>query len=289
VRCFMSAVVALAGVMGGERAARAEGSGDGAAACIDTYEEAQERRLQGALLEAREGFAACSSEACPAFIHSDCTRFFDEVVLEIPSVSFEVTSGNRRLSEVRVMDGERVLGRVSGAPLELDPGVHTLRFEASGAEAVTRSIVIERGEKNNLVQIDLPPLAPSPPPRGRAGERRGAVQTPIERPVHPAPWVALGVGAAGVASFAFLGASGRAEERRLEKSCAPRCRDAQLQSVKTTYLVADISLGVGVSGVLVGGYLLLTRDPEPAAKAGALPVVVHAGRDGGGATLRGSF
>jgi hypothetical protein len=289
VRCFMGAAVALAAAMGGERTARGEVAGDGAAACIDTYEKAQERRLQGALLEAREGFAACSRESCPAFIQADCTRFFDEVALEIPSVSFEVRSGNRRLSEVRVIDGERVLGRVTGAPLELDPGVHTLRFEASGAEAVTRSVVIERGEKNNVVQIDLPPLPPPSTPHGGAGERSGAPLSPVERRVHPAPWIALGVGAAGVASFAFLAASGRAEERRLEKSCAPRCRDAQLQSVKTTYLVADISLAVGVSGALVGGYLLLTRDPEPAATAGAWPVVVHAGRDGAGATLRGSF
>jgi hypothetical protein len=79
------------------------------------------------------------------------------------------------------------------------------------------------------------------------------------------------------------------EEGKLERTCAPKCSEEALQSVETKYLIADISLGVGITSLLVGGYMLLTHDPEPAKAARAFPVRFQGAPGGGMASVRGSF
>jgi hypothetical protein len=290
---WLAGSVALLGAIGPERTARAEGAEDDTAACVDGYERGQERLLVGALMEARERFTFCSRASCPAFIQEDCTRFLEGVSVQIPSLSFGVTSGGRHLTTVRVVEGERVLhDGATEATIELDPGRHELRFETPEAEAVTLSLVIEQGQKNRTIEVDLPPLVVSPPAPQNA-EPRPALANPepprAERKVDATPWVVLGIGATGVGAFALLGSMGLSEEKRLGRSCAPTCSARELRSVRTKYLFADVGLAVGVTGLLAGGYLLLTRDPEPVARAGQVPLLVAIDRHGGAAHLKGQF
>jgi hypothetical protein len=281
---WLTATLALLGAMICEPTALAESTDDETNACVDAYERAQERLVAGALIEARERFTLCSRFSCPSFIQADCTRFLEEVNLEIPTVSFEVTSGSRRLAAVRIVEGARVLHHgTTKEPIELDPGSHELRFEAPGAEAVTRSLGVERGEKDLVIGVDLPPLvAPLPTPQYTAA-------LPAEHKSDPAPWIVLGIGTAGIGAFAVLGSMGLSEERRLERGCAPRCSAGELRSLRTKYLFADVALGVGVTGLLAGGYLLLTREPPRAARGRELPLAVEVDRHGGSALLKGQF
>ena len=87
----------------------------------------------------------------------------------------------------------------------------------------------------------------------------------------------------------MLGSAGLSEEGKLERTCAPRCSEEQLQSVETKYLLADISLGVGITSLLVGGYMLLTHDSEPAKSARAFPVRFQGTKGGGMASVKGTF
>ena len=281
---WLTATLTLLGAMSCERTALAESTDDETTACVNAYERGQERLVARALIEARERFSFCSRVSCPSFIHADCTRFLEEVNLEISTVSFEVTSGNRRLAAVRIVEGERVLHHgTTKEPIELDPGRHELRFEAPGAEPVTRSLVVERGEKDLIIGVDLPPLvAPLPAPQNIA-------TPPAEGKIDSAPWIVLGIGTAGIGAFALLGSMGLSEEARLERGCAPRCSARELRSLRTKYLFADVALGIGVTGLLAGGYLLLTRAPEPATRGRELPVAVEVDRHGGAALLKGQF
>jgi hypothetical protein len=259
---------------------------DATTTCVDAYERAQERLVAGALMEARERFVVCSRPSCPSFIYADCTRFLERLGTEIPAVSFEVESGDRRLGAVRIIEGERVLHHgAASTTIELDPGRHVLRFEAPGAEPVTRSLFVERKERDRVMVIDLPPaVAPVPPPRPAAAPS-------AESKLDPAPWVALGVGTAGVGAFVVLGSMGLSEEKRLERTCAPSCGASELRSVRMKYLFADVALTAGVTSLLAGGYLLFRRErePEPAAHVGALPLLVEVDRHGGAASLKGQF
>ena len=263
----------------------ADGAGSGGAdACVAAYESAQEQRRDGSLVAAREQTAICAASSCPAFIRDDCVTWRDEIDAEVPSVTFDVTKNGARVTNVRVTEGERVLAdSVAGAAVELDPGAHSLRFEAEGAEPLTLTVHATRGEKLRRVAVELVPIA-SPSPR----EPEAQPKQP-ERSANVLPWVLVGTGVAGMTAFTLLGASGLSEEAKLEHSCAPSCDEKALQSVQTKYLLADVSLAVGIGGLLVGGYLLLTNDEPPAENARAFPLKVTVGPRGGVASVSGKF
>jgi hypothetical protein len=262
-----------------------DGSGPGGAdACIAAYESAQEKRGDGSLVGAREQATLCAAASCPAFIRDDCATWRGELDAEVPSITFDVTKSGERLTNVRVTEGERVLTEnLAGTAVELDPGDHSLRFEAEGAEPRTLTVHVTRGEKQKRVAVELVPLA-SPPPRAS-----GAPPKEPERSANVLPWVLVGTGVAGMTAFTLLGASGLSEEAKLERTCAPSCDEEALQSVQTKYLLADVSLAVGIGGLLAGGYLLLTGDEHPAENARTFPLKVMVGPRGGVASVSGKF
>jgi hypothetical protein len=67
----------------------------------------------------------------------------------------------------------------------------------------------------------------------------------------------MGVGGAALASFALFGAAGRTQQTNHLDPCAPSCPHAEVQSVRTKYLVADVSLGVSVIALGAAAYFLL--------------------------------
>jgi len=287
--CSVLAALACS-LLAGRAGAASEADGvrpDGADACVEAYESAQERRMQGALVSAREQAETCASPACPAFIRDDCVAWRGELDAELPSVEFDVTTQGVRLTDVRVTEGERVVAeRLDGSAVELDPGNHAFRFEADGKAPLTLSVVVPRGQKNQRVVVELAPLAPSPPRAPRPPE---AEPKEPENTTSPWPWVLVGTGVAGITAFTLFGSSGLSEEAKLERTCAPSCGEEALQSVKTKYVLADISLAVGIGGLIAGGYLLLTEGAPPAATSRALPVRVVVGPRGGMASVAGKF
>jgi hypothetical protein len=80
------------------------------------------------------------------------------------------------------------------------------------------------------------------PPVPRAESDRGA-RLPI------VPLVLAGAGTVGVAGFIALGASGLSAEHGLQARCAPHCSAAEVSSVRARYLLADVSLAVGLASV----------------------------------------
>lgn len=80
------------------------------------------------------------------------------------------------------------------------------------------------------------------------------------------PGLFAGIGGVGVGGFLALAAWGRSSELRLQDTCAPRCSDAQVSKLKTNYLVADVSLGIGLVSLATGIYLFMASP----AKAGPI-------------------
>jgi hypothetical protein len=272
-----------------ERAALADPEPTQAQAlCIEAYEGVQEARARGDLMSSRDEAFGCASSACPAFMQTDCAAWLEEIESEVPTISFEVRSEGKALTSVRVVEGERVIvDRVDGAAVELDPGVHWLRFEANGFAPLTKPVVVARGEKNQRFSVELPP----PKPRRRL---QPTAATPVTSSSSAsssssATWIAGGIGLAGLAAFGILSGAGLSQEASLERSCAPRCSDADLRSVQTKYLLADISLGVGITGFLLSGYLLFTGEPDQQQTARVSSVHVHATPHSGMASVRSAF
>jgi hypothetical protein len=106
-------------------------------------------------------------------------------------------------------------------------------------------IVLHEREKMRVVAILPPPREPATEPG-----------------LFPAPtlsYVFGGIGLTGLASFTGFAISGKSKENELEH-CAPNCARADVDDMRTRYLVGDISLAVGIAALGAGAYFFFA-DP----------------------------
>ena len=190
---------------------------------------------------------------------SDCRRWLDEVEYALPTVVFAVREGTRDLEEVLVTrNGKLIANRLDGRAVAVDPGKQKFVFELRGNRQRTVEALIVEGEKSRVIAVEVAPVD-----EVALTEYGGARPPPAlapRRPLSPVPLVLAGVGAVGLGSFAGFAVAGWRQEQSLDRRCAPRCTQPEIQSVRRKYLLADISLGVGVGALAVAGYLYL-RDP----------------------------
>jgi hypothetical protein len=270
-RLGASASLVLAGLsLHGAPAFADEPSSSSATDCARAYEEGQELRKSGQLLSARTSLQSCARDDCPGFIRSDCAAWYGELQSEIPTVVFAARSGGHDVPEVRVSAGDRLLtSRIDGRQIELDPGEYDFQFVAPEMRALEQHFVVARGERNRLIQVELESSATPVP------EIEPAPLPPAHRRSLLLPGFFAGLGGLGVVGFATLGAWGRANESKLETTCSPRCSESQVSSVRTKYLLADVSLGVGVASLGLAAYFALaghgTEAPARAANVAVTP------------------
>jgi len=184
------------------------------------------------------------------------------------------------------LDGKPVPGALIGQKQAIDPGKHVV--EAARADTkVKREVELREGEESR-VALELPPLPvpPKPPP-----------------PPSPLPtygWIALGVGAGGLAiglanGVAALAQQGSLEERCPDRNCPPEAHgDADLYDA--TRVITTVGLAVGAAFAATGVTLLVLAPAEGTRSGG------RGGDDGrppppraaafvtwGGAGVRGIF
>ncbi|HEX7453908.1 MAG TPA: hypothetical protein VF294_16560 [Polyangiaceae bacterium] len=249
--------------------------------CARAYEQAQEQRHSGKLLESRLQLEQCAKDECPEFIRADCSAWYNELQAELPSVVLAARSAGQDLPAVRVSAAQRLLAAsMDGQAVELDPGEYDFEFTAAGMQPHTEHVLISRGEHNRLLRVELVPIA----------EDQGAKGAPASSPPRSwlVPGVLGGVAVVGLASFGAFGVWGHSGETQLQSTCSPGCSKAQISSVKTRYTVADVSLAVGVASLGLAAYFALSPRPEQRA-AQASHFDVRASAAGLSATYAGAF
>ena len=231
-----------------------QGAESAVAQCVAAHAEVQKLRKNHQLIEAGRALKGCARSECPAPVLRDCGAWLDALEQVTPSVVFNVTSGGEQVVGSKILvDGQPVELSSSGAPLRLDPGKHTYRVEHDGYRPVSRELILFEGQRFLQLSVALEPLAKAPDPRPQAP----AMET--YRPVPALTYVLAGVGVAGAASFAVWGMVGRSAQDDLERTCRPRCSDSDLAGVRTKYLIADISLGVGAAAFVGAALTYLLR------------------------------
>lgn len=220
--------------------------------CVVASGAGQEHLKQGALFSARQELELCSAPSCPQVVSADCTRWLEEVMAAMPSINIVVRVGGVDQSRALVrIDGAPWLDRLTGRPQDIEPGEHDVTVESHGAQQTKRLVVVQ-GEKNRVVVFQLeavaapvvtPPVVTTP----TAPEARRSVALPV---VFTAGAVAGGL------SFTLFGLSGRARLATLvAQPCAATktCDPAEAAAISREFIVADVSLVVGVASAVAAG------------------------------------
>jgi hypothetical protein len=270
LRVSLVSLVSLANlVIAPAREARAD-----ALSCASTAENAQSLRQKKKLVEARRELVACGSVKCPMFVRADCLRWLDEVQATLPTVVVRANdaSGSDVLEGSVLVDG--AAGGALGSAIPLDPGPHVLGVKRGEEQGELRVLVAE-GEKNRVLVVKLAPRgAPTAAISGTPDGRANPPGAPAESPPPPAgrgpsPWIAGGIGAAGLVAFGVLQVIAQDEYDGLKERCAPRCEGGEVDPVRTKVTLSAVALGVGVLGVGTGLALWFALAPDDAPSSSA--------------------
>ena len=233
--------------------------------CVQQNNDAAQLRSDHRLLDAREAYRGCLAEPdCPNIVREECATALTDLKETIPSLLVSVLDGQRHdlAGAALLLDGHPVA--LNGSTLEVDPGGHELLANSGELSFRLQVVAIER-DLNRRVEIVLQPAPSKTEVAAQAGPAREAARAPIGpallRPRSKLPaYILGGVAGVGAASFGYFGLRGRAGNAQLER-CKPYCDAADVQSVRTKYLVADVSLGVSLLS-LAGAVYWLVSTPQ---------------------------
>jgi hypothetical protein len=232
--------------------------------CAQAYESAQEEKANGRLKDAIEHLKTCIAPSCAEFIREDCVRWMDQAESALPTVVFSVREAGEDLTEVEILCDDKPLTRkLDGKALPVDPGLRDFTFTVPGLAPMTRQVLIREGERSRIIKVEFSRSSVAPPsPSANA-------TTTAEPEVRPKgrilPYALAGVGALGIAGFATFALLGSSQQDELGRTCSPFCQSSQVDSVKTKFLLADVSLGVGLISLGVATYIFVKNHGANAA------------------------
>jgi hypothetical protein len=175
------------------------------------------------------------------------------------------------------LDGRPLSEAAWSTPLPVDPGEHVVDATAIGRKAWTSKFNVAAGGDNKVVTV--PELAPETVPGGGATAAKAAETSAPSAPVRtndgssaemPSPgggkrtagYVAVGVGLVGLGVGAVFGLSAISKRHDAEDLCTQGYCSAKAvatnDEAKSAAWISDVGFGIGIAGVGVGAYLLLT-------------------------------
>jgi hypothetical protein len=208
---------------------------DRAAACVAASERGQELAYQHKLLAAREQLRACARPECPTAVAQDCAAELARVTERIPTIVLAAHDADGPVSSVRaVVDGSLVVTSLDGRAIEIDPGIHTFHFEATGRAAVDMRVPVSEGSR--LERVDARFEVPS-----------GSTSTATSGAPWHVPLGALvlgGVGVIGLAGGTYFGVEAVGEHSRLSSSAEVTQHD--LDTFDAHRHLSTVGFAVGV-------------------------------------------
>lgn len=261
--------------------------GQAADASCDAVERTETLRAEGHYRQARTRLLECVNAQCGGDVRRRCAATLQKLDAVTPSIVVRATDGRGNdVTDVAVsLEDEPLVSSLDGMAIPVDPGTHRFTFRRAGFEPVIETITIRQGEKFRSVDVQIGPLEPSPAiANAESGPSMSLSSTRLA-----AGASLLGVGAVGLGAFTWLGLKARSEEKDLEP-CRPGCPDKQVDSVRSRYVLANVSLGVGIAALGAGAWVLLTgsssTDVAQPADGG---IAIVADSDGARAAFSGRF
>jgi hypothetical protein len=184
------------------------------------------------------------------------------------------------------VDGREVPIASLGARRATNPGKRKVRVTADGFVSGGRIVMLKEGEQQAItITLDRPESVELPetaaPPDSPSGQSAQSSS--------PLPWIAFGVGGAGLAVGSVTGIMALSVHSDLSESCpegkcspSDESEQARMQDDRSEYhtlgTVSGIGFGVGLAGVATGVVLLLTSPKaEASPNAASLTPVLGPG------------
>jgi hypothetical protein len=238
--------------------------------CIEAHEQAQMSRHDGHLRSSRRDLLVCTRSLCPGIIQKECGSWLEQINGEQPTVVFSVRDEKGAdATAVRVLfDGELLVERLDGRPIEVDPGEHTFRFELPSGKSSEQRILLREGEKNRSVAVTF---APAPPPSSPIPPPALALQATESQSSNGNVVVGTLVGVVGLAAlggaitFAVLqNSNASSAQAACQNGCvanSPGATQAEsdVSSAKTQRILEGASFGVAGVALGIASYFFIAR------------------------------
>jgi hypothetical protein len=169
---------------------------------------------------------------------------------------------------------------VASEMLRVNPGRHVLLAEHAGTTREHTVNVVEGAARK--VTFNFGELAPQ-----AASSSQGAKHAPGASPV---VYGLTGIAVLGIGAGIGLGLWGNHERSNLERNCAPDCEPSQVDTLRHTYIAANVAAAVGAAAGVGAIALYFTQSsstPKRRAQS-SLSLVANAGGQSG-VSLAGSF
>lgn len=208
------------------------------------------------------------------------------LMARIPKLNVSIVQVRSEAVEVYVA-ARKLPPALVGVDVPVDPGLQEIEVRRSGQETIVRQVTLVEGQREAVtISLDVKPVE--------------APVVPVVKPVVVAPppappkqesssdntlaYVLLGSGAAGTVVGVLTGITALGAKSELDEVCTPGCPPSHEDTLDTYRLhrtLSYVGFGIGIVGVSLGGYLLLSGTKEdPNLALGVTP---------GGAKLVGRF
>jgi hypothetical protein len=241
-------------------------------ACLAAYDTGQRQQQSGDLVHAADQMLRCGGPACPLSMQRDCQRWLDEIHESLPSVVFRALDANGGdVSDVRLSIDLEPARALDGRAIPLNPGRHVVHATSPGFEPLERELFAVEGDKLRRYELHLVPtgsartmaLMPEPASMPFAAEpTREGTRLLQSSTAKAALLGGAGVAVIGGAGFAFFGLHARSDERGLS-TCTPHCSKAHVEHIKGEYVLSNVSLGIGLTGLAVTAAVVLIGMVDP--------------------------
>lgn len=234
--------------------------------------EATERYLEGSNLQAPSGDSTVQRKS-----QADARTELAALKPKVPSVVIQLAGTD--LAEVTItLDGEQLAASWVGQPRLVNPGTHHIVAQR-GADKVEGSATVAESE-SKLIELKFTDAPVTAAPSVPAGSSVSPLVEPAEANSHHSAsaqraiaWVALGVGAAGVAFGGVTGivAAGKKSDLNNSHECqGSRCPTSQTDTVNGLNSMRTLSsVGFIAGGVLAGTGLVLLLSSKASSESGA--------------------
>jgi hypothetical protein len=187
------------------------------------------------------------------------------------------------------VDGAKVPSALFDVDRATDPGPHEVRASAAGYRTAVASIQLAAGAETPIalkLEPDENAQAGAPEPSGQGaiaaisapvGGDTTAASSRSTGPNRVPAFLALGVGAVGVAvgsvfGIMALGTKSTLDSVCVDKKCGSPSSQSDIDALQTRALISNIGFGVGLVGVATGVVLMIaSRGGEGPQRAAAAP------------------